>query len=323
MSADNINEVEKMLNWAIDTLVINLDIDIPKLPVRIDMPTRRLRENMTIINDSILVSNNLITNNNGGEIVQGLLHNIVHIVCNINNVQCTSRYGRYHNKKFKDPAEMLGIKVCNNSEYGWSDVILDKQSLEIAKTITNFLIKYSSKDKSENYSNTPKHGKTSTRKYVCPNCGKSFRATKDINVICAECKLFFIKDALIHNSNTPKDVIKTDDNSLPFEITNYLSSMYWLCSDSIKMIKDTLIEFGINQVSDVDGIIFNMPENIIINDNVFFNAREIKKYLVKHNIDTIAFDRDRYKYNNMAELVLDTINDAYMNIIGEIIIKTI
>ena len=29
--------------------------------------------------------------------------------------------------------------------------------------------------------------KTSTRKYVCPVCGNSFRATKDINVLCMDC----------------------------------------------------------------------------------------------------------------------------------------
>ena len=35
--------------------------------------------------------------------------------------------------------------------------------------------------------------KTSTRKYICPKCGNSFRATKDINVMCLDCFADFIK----------------------------------------------------------------------------------------------------------------------------------
>ena len=35
--------------------------------------------------------------------------------------------------------------------------------------------------------------KCSTRKYICPCCGNSFRATKDINVMCMDCNEQFIK----------------------------------------------------------------------------------------------------------------------------------
>ena len=35
--------------------------------------------------------------------------------------------------------------------------------------------------------------KTSTRKYICPSCGNSFRATKDLNVMCIDCFETFIK----------------------------------------------------------------------------------------------------------------------------------
>jgi DNA-directed RNA polymerase subunit RPC12/RpoP len=35
--------------------------------------------------------------------------------------------------------------------------------------------------------------KTSTRKYVCPKCGNSFRATKDIHVLCMDCNEQFVK----------------------------------------------------------------------------------------------------------------------------------
>ena len=40
---------------------------------------------------------------------------------------------------------------------------------------------------------TPAKKPSSTRKYVCPGCGNSLRATKDINVACLDCMEVFIK----------------------------------------------------------------------------------------------------------------------------------
>ena len=33
---------------------------------------------------------------------------------------------------------------------------------------------------------------SSTRKYICPCCGNSFRATKNINVMCMDCNEQFV-----------------------------------------------------------------------------------------------------------------------------------
>lgn len=33
---------------------------------------------------------------------------------------------------------------------------------------------------------------SSTRKYICPCCGNSFRATKEINVMCMDCNEQFV-----------------------------------------------------------------------------------------------------------------------------------
>ena len=38
----------------------------------------------------------------------------------------------------------------------------------------------------------PKKPKCSTRKYICP-CGTTFRATRDINVMCMDCGEQFVK----------------------------------------------------------------------------------------------------------------------------------
>lgn len=38
-----------------------------------------------------------------------------------------------------------------------------------------------------------KKPKSSTRKYQCPCCGNSLRATKDLNILCMDCNEQFIK----------------------------------------------------------------------------------------------------------------------------------
>ena len=35
--------------------------------------------------------------------------------------------------------------------------------------------------------------KSSTRKYYCPVCGNSVRATKDVNILCMDCNVQMIK----------------------------------------------------------------------------------------------------------------------------------
>ena len=35
--------------------------------------------------------------------------------------------------------------------------------------------------------------KSSSRKYVCPNCGCIIRATKEVHIICGECEVEFVE----------------------------------------------------------------------------------------------------------------------------------
>ena len=40
----------------------------------------------------------------------------------------------------------------------------------------------------------PEKPKQSMRKYVCPKCGCIIRATKEVNIICGDCKVAFVKE---------------------------------------------------------------------------------------------------------------------------------
>lgn len=116
-----------------------------------------------------------------------LIHEMVHYWCNENSIQDTSRGGTYHNRRFKEEAERRGLIIDYDPKIGWSITQPSKalrsfctaqhwrNKLTIARTGT-----FGGKDPA------PKKP-SSTRKYVCPCCGLSVRATRDVDIICADC----------------------------------------------------------------------------------------------------------------------------------------
>ena len=120
-----------------------------------------------------------------GEIAATLIHEMCHQFASVNNMQDCARSGQYHNKLFKKIAETHGLKVACMPQIGWSHTELTD---ETAAMINAFV--------AENpatviYRLPVMKGQvvktSSTRKYVCPICGQSVRATKQVNIICADC----------------------------------------------------------------------------------------------------------------------------------------
>jgi hypothetical protein len=139
-----------------------------------------------------------------------LCHEMVHYYCALNDIPDTSQGGRYHNKNFKREAEARGLVISQAPSIGWS---VTQPSLEFCEVLHRNGIEKpldinrdgaygfdmgvngpGGKDKGlPGDDDTHKKTKSSTRKYQCPHCGNSFRATKDINVICADCMVTFVK----------------------------------------------------------------------------------------------------------------------------------
>lgn len=133
------------------------------------------------------------------ETLDTMMHEMVHLYCRENGIQEVSRGGKYHNGKFKEEAEKRGLECYRTGQYGWNTRPTDK------------LVEYAlEKGWSEIKINrgqvwpglrlgstgTPQGGTTttsgerrpsSTRKYICPKCGQSVRATKAVNIICGVC----------------------------------------------------------------------------------------------------------------------------------------
>ena len=119
-----------------------------------------------------------------------LIHEMVHLKNLQDGVQDTSRSGTYHNKKFKKAAETTGaLTVEKGSKYGWHITKLSPEGEAFVKSLgkNGFTLV---RPKVPRLKGSRKGG-SSSRKYVCPDCGIIIRATKEICVICGECDVPF------------------------------------------------------------------------------------------------------------------------------------
>lgn len=127
-----------------------------------------------------------------------LLHEMVHYYCHVNGIKDTSRGNTYHNKRFKEIAESHGLIVDHDEKYGWTmttpsddllDFILENELTDILITRNEFYgvaVAGTGAHSSTGASVPPRT--SSSRKYVCPCCGNSVRATKCVHIACMDCR---------------------------------------------------------------------------------------------------------------------------------------
>ena len=131
------------------------------------------------------------------EVAATLLHEMVHYFNYENGVQDCSRGNTYHNKKFKAAAEERGLIVEHSDKYGWSHTSPNDALLNfvLQHDLTDILINRN-EFTGVQITGTGTHNGTgaivppkpsSTRKYLCPCCGNSVRATKSVRVACLDC----------------------------------------------------------------------------------------------------------------------------------------
>ena len=131
--------------------------------------------------------------------ISTLIHEMVHHYCAVNGIKETSRSGTYHNQRFKEQAEKRGLIIDYNSkigfsvthpsdelisfiqEQGWQSVSLARQGAYGIGSGAN------GGDGSAGGGTATGKKKSSTRKYICPVCGCSVRATKEVHISCMDC----------------------------------------------------------------------------------------------------------------------------------------
>ena len=133
-------------------------------------------------------------------VVATLLHEMVHYYNYVNGIQDCSRGNTYHNKRFKQAAEQRGLTVEHSEKYGWSHTSPTEELLDfvINNGLTDILINRNEQGYFRVGGGTGTHnggveitGKpprtSSTRKYICPCCGMSVRATRTVRIACIDC----------------------------------------------------------------------------------------------------------------------------------------
>ena len=125
------------------------------------------------------------------EICETLLHEMVHLYNLQHEIKDTSRGGKYHNMKFKTEAEKRLLDVDKDSKYGFCRTSLNEDGVAYIENLDaiNFPLYRITPTKASSGSR-----KSSSRKYICPTCGLSIRATKDVNIMCGDCVEHMIKE---------------------------------------------------------------------------------------------------------------------------------
>lgn len=126
------------------------------------------------------------------EIAATMIHEMCHQYASVNNLQDCSRSGTYHNKLFKKIAETHGLTVECVKTIGWSHTELTPKTAALIDEFVN------DNPDSIIYRTPVFKGQTvktsSTRKYVCPICKTSIRATKEVRIMCVDCDELMVED---------------------------------------------------------------------------------------------------------------------------------
>lgn len=125
------------------------------------------------------------------EAMATLLHEMVHQWCFQRGIKDTSRGGTYHNKNFRHEAEKRGLKIAHSKQIGWS---VTRPGQLLLQLIATGALDVAAGDLhriggSRRDPGDPSARKaSSTRKYICPECGMSVRATKEVRIMCMDCE---------------------------------------------------------------------------------------------------------------------------------------
>ena len=134
------------------------------------------------------------------EIIDTMIHEMIHLYCRENGIKEVSRGGSYHNRRFKELAEEKGLVCIRTEKYGWNTIGAGNDSLieyalqkgwsefEIGRETVGRFVSIAGSGTAHGGAQTVGEARpSSTRKYQCPVCKSSVRATKAVNIICGDC----------------------------------------------------------------------------------------------------------------------------------------
>lgn len=110
------------------------------------------------------------------------LYNLQHDIRDVSN------NGYYHNMKFKATAEAHGLHIEKHPKYGWTVTTLAPEAETwIISALGDTGIHASRLQAIGGSKGGRKKSTNRSIKYICPCCGTIIRATREVNVTCADC----------------------------------------------------------------------------------------------------------------------------------------
>ena len=116
-----------------------------------------------------------------------LVHEQVHFYCHINSIKDTSRSGNYHNKRFKVEAEKRGLIIGYDSKIGFSPTTPSPELIDFIKEQGWQGVDLARQGQLSFSGGNNGRTRSNVRKYQCPECGCSVRATKEVFIGCLTC----------------------------------------------------------------------------------------------------------------------------------------
>lgn len=118
-----------------------------------------------------------------------LLHEMCHLYAKQNNIEDTSRQGRYHNKYFRKIAEERDLQIDLAEGIGWS---VTSPTEKLKAFVDNSKIEFVNLYRVAVEQERAPNKRTKVYKYVCPRCGLEVKTTKEnAKLHCIECDVDF------------------------------------------------------------------------------------------------------------------------------------
>lgn len=134
-------------------------------------------------------------------IVAFLVHEMVHLYNDtVAHTKDTSRYGRYHNRKFADACYQHGLICTKTEKLGWSHTEADDNLLEWVYNHDELReieicwddMKRASEGMGASVADNGAKSALLTKKngirYICPCCHMIVRAARTVNIVCGDCR---------------------------------------------------------------------------------------------------------------------------------------
>ncbi|OWR25677.1 hypothetical protein CDO73_26225 [Saccharibacillus sp. O23] len=132
------------------------------------------------------------------DVMESMLHEMVHLYNAVNGIQDCSRNATYHNKRFKEECERRGFlfpSLQPNPKYGWAFPILKEGTKDRIRRLRidpdAFVIARTGGSNDESIEGEERAAETEKKsnsyKWICPVCSLIVRSSKDdVFIICGE-----------------------------------------------------------------------------------------------------------------------------------------